>query len=170
MPRPRSTAQPPPPPSVGEALRAVRKALDLNQEELAGLLGSSLRTILRWEHDQAEVSALMRPYMLKKLAQAPAPLVSALALALRQPDPHAAIPAKEEPSARPQDAARRLGVALEDLVLASADEHDVSPRRLRAFLAAALREIEHQGASAAAARAVLRLPSTDPAIGPKRSD
>lgn len=52
---------------VGEEVRKRRKALELNQSELAELLGVTRNTVARWERDEVTIPSQMLELALKQL-------------------------------------------------------------------------------------------------------
>ncbi|MGH7434040.1 MAG: helix-turn-helix domain-containing protein [Polyangiaceae bacterium] len=123
----------------------ARKALHLNQRELAEFLGAALRTVQRWDAGQSQPA---RSDM-AKLAAAVHPEDPALAARLAQHSGKTAEelgihPKKDTPvDAPPRVAPERVAHLVSTVVCESADVLGVPPATARAALLAGLRKAAH---------------------------
>ncbi len=119
-------ARPPMPPrrglvtDLGQCLRAARKALRIDQHELATRSFVSTRQISRWENG-VHPPASNIPRLVEALSSAPAPIVQQLARALGI-----------SPSASP-GGSMALRASFDSIILSAAERRDVLPRHLREF-------------------------------------
>jgi transcriptional regulator with XRE-family HTH domain len=136
---------------LGELLRAARRALDLEQSVLAGYVSVSARTLSRWENGALSPTPQQRVRLVDALQDAPPDVLASLAdllgVELEEADePQAVAPPVIAPApAVPPPSFVDLRAALDGVVLAAADEHDVVPRKLRAFAVALLERIQALG-------------------------
>jgi transcriptional regulator with XRE-family HTH domain len=139
----------------GAALAKVRRALALDQGELAGYIGASRASVSRWESGAFLPMSGYHANILAAVAAAPPELVRELTRTLVGVDPGP--PRPPAPVARPEDAVEPRA-AMSEVLLDIAEALDVSPRRLRAGLIDALGRIERLGLTPKAAREALALP------------
>ena len=146
--------------SFGEALRAARTSLHLDQERFAQRIGASCRSVGRWEANRGDPPlAMMRQVFLSLQDVAPsvlAPLAdfAEMALPTRPPaiqEPAAQLPAALEPAASHASAKPMVDAA----VRAAAESLDVTAGSLRAALAELLGEVAASGLSVAALRTLV---------------
>jgi transcriptional regulator with XRE-family HTH domain len=139
---------------LGEALRAAREALAFDQPDLAGRVFTSTRQLSRWENGTMPPPRKAQ-LLLDVLSAAPAAHVAALAdaLGIELPEvtaepPPATAPLPPPPAAPVPRPASELRAAFDAIVYAAAEEHDLLPRRLRAFAVDLLRGVDRLGVSA----------------------
>ena len=160
---------------LGEALRAARVSLGLDQRGLAVLVDVSARQVSRWENGQAPNAATVHR-ILSVLSPAPPPLLQAVTRALgvhtdgdaEGDAPTIALPATSQtlPASSFAESPPRpdLRAAFDAIILANAEQRDILPRHLRAFALELLRGVDRHGVSAgevAAAIAVDVPPARD---------
>ncbi len=133
-------------------LARSRTTLDLTQQGLADLLGSSLRTVQRWEADGAPVY----PDTMRKLADAVRPRDPELASQIEEwaprpappPAPRAAPPPPPPPAAPPPPPLPPplpASVLLDSVVCAAAEAMSMAPQALRPALLAAFVRAKEAG-------------------------
>jgi transcriptional regulator with XRE-family HTH domain len=155
---------------IGEVLREARQAVGFDQLALAGRMSVSQRTVSRWENGGQRPSAEQSEGLVEALMGAPDDVVERLARMLGveleddendvapaalppAPAPPVAVvvaappppPAPLPAPAPPRPSATELRSSLDAVVLAGAEEHDVLPRKLRAFGVALLQRIAELG-------------------------
>jgi transcriptional regulator with XRE-family HTH domain len=144
----------------------AQQELGLTQQELANLIGSSLRTIQRWSSKKASpydselqklaVAVYPRdPKLAERLAVAGSATLESLGV-VAAADPRAASAASLPPAL--------IGLVAESVVSAAAEALDVSPRVARPALLAALERAKLAGLGVDHLLAALR--PSDPAAGP----
>ncbi|MGO8993386.1 MAG: helix-turn-helix domain-containing protein [Polyangiaceae bacterium] len=142
---------------VGEALRAAREAVHLDQAGLGARVLVSARQVSRWENGDPPTPAAARR-ILDVLTPTPAPLREALAgafgieLPAREPPPP---PVVAPPAPRP---VADLRASFDAIIYAAAEEHDLLPRRLRTFAVDLLRGVDRLGLSAKEAAVLVAAP------------
>lgn len=171
---------------LGEVLRKARQQLGFDQDALGARVYVSKRTLARWESGEMAPTPEQSRRLLGAVSKAPSEVVTSLAALLgveleedvpdeapvvAAPSPpvaHVAAPAPVPQPAPappplpplPQWSPADVRVALDAVVLAAADEHDVVPRKLRSFGAALLRRVGELGIPAkdAAAHVAIKEP------------
>jgi transcriptional regulator with XRE-family HTH domain len=138
---------------LGDALRAARGAVGLDQHGLGARVFVSARQISRWENGTPPAPEQAQR-ILDVLSIAPPHHVANLADALGIELPEVEEAPKQQPPPRPPPppvAAPRspseLRAAFDAIVYAAAEEHDLLPRRLRAFAVDLLRGVDRLGVS-----------------------
>jgi DNA-binding XRE family transcriptional regulator len=130
----------------------ARQALLLNQEELADRVGSSTRTVQRWEVGRSAPA----PFHIHALADAARALDPALAAQLDAFAPRA--PAKAADPAPAPALAPSTPVLVDAIVCAAAEAMGVSPQAVRPALLAAFARARDVGLDADSVAAVLAPP------------
>ncbi len=152
---------------LGTLLRRARKELGLRQELMAKAYKTDARTLRRWESGETRPARAWRELIAITLGNVDGEtwraIVGELGLSLdaalaRVPSQGAKLvpPPPPSPPASPKitpDAARAL---FDDAVRATAEELDVSARRLRAALASILADVERLELSPREAREIIQ--------------
>ncbi len=154
------------PKHVAPLLRRAREEAGLSFEQLAAKVGTTPRSVQRWETAEVPPTRSFREPLVRALAgasfEAWRPLVEGLALPLNamlaavpiQAVKAAPPPAPVAPPAPPPPKLDARAV-LDDAVRATAEDLDVSPRKVRAAFAQIVVDLERLGLSYAAARDLL---------------
>ena len=134
------------PNGVGHAIMRARRGANLTARQLGDEVGVSIKTMSRWENDETRPTLDQSVDMVRALATAPRELLEDLAAKVRVSLPsRASAPAATLASATHAASAASPSdprLAFDDVILAGAEELDVSPRRLRAVMGDLLREME----------------------------
>ena len=143
----------------GAILVLARDALGILQKDLAALLGVSPKTIGRWTSG----STLLPPDLVATLARAVGAKDPALAAKIAAAHGHTLSELGIAQSASPSlsssaGPSREQQILADALVCAAAEVADVSPRRMRPALAAALARAREAGLTIDAAHALLSAP------------
>jgi len=131
-----------------EAFRSARRAMQIEQRELAKRLGLSSRSLIRWEGGEVLPRDMVRQEVVEWLSSIPPehgePALRALGVLLPAP-----------PSKSVASQTEIVKVYLEHAVLSAAEAHQLPPGALRAAVARVLEAVEKTGASLATARALI---------------
>jgi hypothetical protein len=154
------------PQQVIELVQRAQLSLCFNQEMLAEMLGSSLRTVQRWAANKSCPS----DEQLRKLAVAVHPcdadLGRRIAAVVRETPESLGLVAPAAVSTAPARPAAVTEMLVDSIVSAAADALDVSPRVARPALLAAMERATLAGLGVDEVLAVLR-PSPAPAPAPR---
>jgi transcriptional regulator with XRE-family HTH domain len=164
---------------LGEALRAARQVLHLDQVGLAQRVPTSSRQVSRWENG-LRPDPVHAARILDVFASIPAPLYAALAdaLGVELPDAEEAPPPPPPPQApqpvlapapivppppaRPSTA--ELRASFDAIIFAVAEQRDVLPRHLRAFAVELFQGADRLGVSAKEAALLVAVPERSGAV------
>jgi transcriptional regulator with XRE-family HTH domain len=150
--------------SLAELLQRARGQLGIDRDALARRIGVARKTLTRWEHDQGAPHAQVREDVALALTEIDGATWRAIVRAMRLPlevmlakSPSQAAKAAPAPPPLPPPAAAPIDAraTLDDAIRATAEELDVTAKRLRAAFALLLSDVERLALPVAEARALV---------------
>ena len=154
------------PQEVIELVQRAQLALCFNQEMLAKMLGTSLRTVQRWAANKSSPSDEQLRRLAVAVHSSDANLARRIAALVRETPESLGLVAPAAVSTAPARPAAVTAMLVDSIVSAAADALDVSPRVARPALLAAMERATLAGLGVDEVLAVLRPPPA-PAPAPR---